>query len=307
MSLIDLRLKEYRKQNESFPTRLVYPLTDRGWASEINKLALVMLYCLENKIELQLYTDGWNSGRWSNYFKPFCKTFKSPIKIPVYIFTENGKKRKLYRIFHNMAYRNTHLTDNARWTSIKEMSKKSRSYSYPEIGIDGDIFHALQQLFNILLRPIESLQNELDAAILPYQNKDVLGIHVRRGDKLIREAGMFPVQEYVEKAQSASFGFSEVFVASDSGQTLTEFQEALPNLKHSSFCNLDSAGHDQRTFNNRALDTRIAETNNIIKDIYILKASRYFVGTFSSNVGRLVHTLRNGKNSLSLDEDWYPG
>lgn len=307
MSLIDQHLKEYRKQNESFPTRLVYPLTNRGWASEINNLALVMLYCFEHKIELQLYTDGWNSGRWNNYFEPFCKIFKSPVKIPVYIFTEEGKKRKLYRIFHKIVYRKTHLTDSIRWNSIKEMSKQPGSYSYPEIGIDGDVFHALQQLFTILLRPIESLKNELEAAILPYHKRDILGIHVRRGDKLIREAGMFPVQEYVEKAQSAAFDFSEVFVASDSGQTLKEFREALPNLKHSTFCDLDSAGHDQRTFNNRALDIRIAETNNIIKDIYILKSSCYFVGTFSSNVGRLIHTLRKGEHSLSLDEDWYPG
>lgn len=307
MSLIDQRLKEYRKQNESFPTRLVYPLTNRGWASEINNLALVMLYCLEHKIELQLYTDGWNSGKWSNYFKPFCKTFKSPVKLPVYIFTDQGRKRKLYCILHKMVYRNTYLTDSNRWNSIKEMSKLADTYTYLELGIEGDIFQALQQLFKILLRPIDSLRNELDAAILEFQNKEILGIHVRRGDKLIREAGMFPVHEYVEKARTAGFDFSEVFVASDSVQTLSEFEMVLPNIKYSSFCSNEMAGHDQKTFNNRAIEKRIMDTNNMIKDIYILKSTPYFVGTFSSNVGRLVHTLRNGKDSLSLDKEWYPG
>lgn len=303
---IDL-VNAYRNRNESFTTKLIYPLTDRGWASEINNLALVMLYCLENGIELQLYTEGWNSGKWDYYFEPFCQTFTSPMKVPVFIFSDAGKKRKLYKTFHKLAYKNTYLTDNQRWNSIKNMGKESRHYEYPDLNINGDIFHAMQQLFAMLLRPIATFKEEIDATLETFEARSVLGIHVRRGDKLIREAGMFPVEEYVTKAQQASFAFSKMFIASDSGQTLTEFEAAFPEMAYTSFCDVKSEGHDQRTFNNRTIEARVADTKKLIKDIYILKTAPYFVGTFSSNVGRLVHTLRNGKDSLSLDETWYPG
>lgn len=48
-------------------------------------------------------------------------------------------------------------------------------------------------------------------------------------------------------------------------------------------------------------------------DLQQLAAAEVFVGTFSSNVGRLVFLLReagglkNRTSSISLDDDWYPG
>ena len=50
----------------------------------------------------------------------------------------------------------------------------------------------------------------------------------------------------------------------------------------------------------------------LFSDIERLSNAEVFVGTFSSNIGRIVHVARESKNkprtsSISLDVKWHPG
>ncbi len=78
---INLR-KEYVELNEGFKKQLIYPLTNRGFFSEINNLSLAVLYCLDNKINFKISTRNWVSGKWIDYFNPTFKEYNGLIPIP---------------------------------------------------------------------------------------------------------------------------------------------------------------------------------------------------------------------------------
>ena len=69
-------LSRYKILNQSFPNRFVYHIgAAEGFFSEYNNMILSMLYCLEHKIQFNLYSKDANfkyDKGWSDYFAPFC-------------------------------------------------------------------------------------------------------------------------------------------------------------------------------------------------------------------------------------------
>ena len=73
-----IKLKEaYRKVNEKFESVLVFHVGESaGFFSEYNCMILVMLYCLQHKIQFKLYSRDANFGYekgWTDFFESFCK------------------------------------------------------------------------------------------------------------------------------------------------------------------------------------------------------------------------------------------
>lgn len=73
-----IKLKEaYQKVNEKFESVLVFHVGESaGFFSEYNCMILVMLYCLQHKIQFKLYSRDANFGYekgWTDFFESFCK------------------------------------------------------------------------------------------------------------------------------------------------------------------------------------------------------------------------------------------
>ena len=67
----------YQKVNEKFESVLVFHVGESaGFFSEYNCMILVMLYCLQHKIQFKLYSRDANFGYekgWTDFFESFCK------------------------------------------------------------------------------------------------------------------------------------------------------------------------------------------------------------------------------------------
>lgn len=159
-----------------------------------------------------------------------------------------------------------------------------------------------------------------------------IALHVRRGDKLTSdEADKAEAEEYLEAASAYLRGGNHaddaaieaikgVWVASDDPSVVME----LRGLVHRYFPNVDeenvvyiSDGEKQGTgttgVNTYTDDQGFISLTYVFADLQQAVAADVFVGTFSSNFGRLIFLLREsaGKrrdSSLSLDDPiWWPG
>ncbi|CAH1794460.1 unnamed protein product [Owenia fusiformis] len=115
----------------------------------------------------------------------------------------------------------------------------------------------------------------------------IIGVHIRRGDKAF-EAEPTPTYKYIEAIESymiqmgyrtSSRKLPSIFIASDERDLIFEISNQYTQYNFISTPDVFSKKH---------LDL-------IIFDILLLKECDYFIGTFSSNVGRLVYELQQSR------------
>ncbi|KAL5243985.1 hypothetical protein ACI65C_011395 [Semiaphis heraclei] len=169
------------------------------------------------------------------------------------------------------------------------------------------------QFFKYIFRPqpsTTSLFNEFSKRVR-FQ-KPIVGIHVRRTDKLLGEASfhkleeyMYHVEEYYKlKELNGEYHKKRIYLATDDA---TLFDEA--RLKYPEY---DVIGDPEISKNagtqKRELDSSIM---NIITDIHFLSQCDHIVCTFSSNVCRLAYEIMNSLQPdastkfNSLDDTFY--
>jgi hypothetical protein len=139
-----------------------------------------------------------------------------------------------------------------------------------------------------------------------------VGVHLRRGDKQ-KEVRLPPVSAYVAAVEAVSPPSASVFIASDDGRALRELRRALEargRVVLALGAASARAGHVQAVTNRAATKHNRPLVEALLAEVHALAAADWFVGTFSSNLGRLVHVLRDEKDpetSISLDTRWAPG
>lgn len=309
--MINQYRENYKKLNNSNKkSELIYPLTNRGFFSEINNLVLAILYCLENKIKFKLYSGKWVSGKWDDYFNPIFEEYNGIIPIPGYIFAK-GRKDFFYTIYHSYL-KNRKILQNGIWNEMRSKPFVEKLFFYPELGINGNIFEAKRQIFNIILDYNKETANEvflLKEADLDFVKKSC-GIHVRRGDKVKgngKEAELFDIESYISKAREINPEIKKFTICTDDSMVLENFKNKFSEFTYLSFCSPTRVGYFQYEYNNtkNSADKR-NEVINILKDANLLVNSKIFIGTYSSNISRYVALMRNNKDCHSLDILWNP-
>ncbi|CAM9723102.1 unnamed protein product, partial [Hapterophycus canaliculatus] len=165
--------------------------------------------------------------------------------------------------------------------------------------------------------------------IVSLRNGNFVAMHVRRGDKIRHEAEKVEVQEYFQAAASAlsqaaagQLGIESitgVWVSSDDATVLEEARELaagfFPNVRREHVISI--------SFRTVADETKTipTTTNKMTYDTYVIlhaelammAAADVFVGTFSSNIARMLYLFREGlgfprNSTISVDvPEWYPG
>lgn len=160
-----------------------------------------------------------------------------------------------------------------------------------------------------------------------------VALHVRRGDKLLFEAGKIEIQNYLQAAalhlwessgdHSGVDSISGIWVSSDDSGVIPEVQQ----LASSYFPNVATENIFGISFRTPSIapnlggDELPTTSNRMNYELYVglhaelqmLSLADVFVGTFSSNIGRLVYLMRetNGfqrNSTISVDKrDWHIG
>ena len=145
----------YKQLNESYNRKLIHHFgTGNGFYSELNSLLFSTLFCLQNKLRLELYSKDaaftFGNG-WTEYFKPFCPEFENDYigKRISRDYINNHRNKHicyLYKIFT----RNDILND-IYWYCRSGWFEHSH-FDIPELGIDGDIRQAMKVIIPIVYR-----------------------------------------------------------------------------------------------------------------------------------------------------------
>ncbi|MDA6068799.1 hypothetical protein NJT12_04115 [Flavobacterium sp. AC] len=302
--------QNYKLKNKSFnEKKIIYPLSNRGFFSEVNNLALAVLYCLENDINLKLYSKKWVGGNWKDFFIPLIDEYNGFVPVPVNVFAE-GRKDKCFKAYHKFFKKRLIIQDTI-WDDMRSENFTNRHFYYPDLGIDGSIFDAKSQILKLILEPNLvtyseiTLDNNLSKLI-----KDSCGLHIRRGDKVSgesKEAEFVNLETYVNKALQIDQNLTTFTLCTDDFQVVEEFKNKYPAFNIITFCPSYRNGYSQKEYNSRRKkQEKRDEVINILKDCNLLIESKIFVGAFSSNVARYIVLMKNNDKCYSIDDDWSP-
>ncbi|XP_051724416.1 alpha-(1,6)-fucosyltransferase [Ctenopharyngodon idella] len=173
----------------------------------------------------------------------------------------------------------------------------------------------VSQFVKYLIRPQAWLMKEMQEATTKLGFKHpIIGVHVRRTDKVGTEAAFHPIEEYMAHvenhyqslAQRMHVDKKRVYLATDDPSLLQEAKSKYPDYEFISDNSISwSAGlHNRYTENS---------LRGVILDIHFLSRTNFLVCTFSSQVCRVAYeimqTLHPDASSFfySLDDIYYFG
>lgn len=289
MNNMDL-IKRYQQLNESYHRKLIHHFgTGNGFYSELNSLLFSTLFCLQNKLRLELYskdaTFTFGNG-WTEYFEPFCPEFKNDYigKRISQDYINNHRDKHicyLYKIFTK-----NDILNDIYWYCRSGWFEHSH-FCIPELGIDGDIRQAMKVIIPIVYRfnkkytnIINNFNNKLE---LPNR---YISLHVRAGDK-ITERDLITPQAYMEKARSLS-NCRNIFVATDDYRIFEQLRDDNPDYVFYTSTSPEEKGNDtERLF---ASSQEVIRKNLIemFASVELFLQSELFIGTYSSNPGLFV-------------------
>lgn len=176
------------------------------------------------------------------------------------------------------------------------------------------------QFLKYLLRFQPATQNMIDAGVEKLNFRGpIVGVHIRRTDKVGTEAAFHSVDEYMtgvkdfydQLAMKSDGALAQgekrrVFIASDDPAVIAEARKKYPDY--------EIIG-DPSVAKSAAVSTRYdsSSLNGIILDTHLLSQCDYLVCTFSSQVCRLAYELKMAQNVdaadqyTSLDDIYYYG
>lgn len=261
-----------------------------GSCYHIHMLGHCLSYALQHNKVLVLDDSTWQNGQhcgrrrgWQCFFDSFGKDSCDVKLIPSNVGsggTTNGKTPAGYR-FWNPSGQSAYFVP-------PDLEKRIASFHVdPPMWVKGIM---MRYTFQVKMEEffLDLLKEHAKRLKHPYA-----GIHVRRGDKIGSEAQKHEGWEYMEHVE-AFFkenhpdGPRTVYVATDEPSLVAELQRDYGDRFHFETVNEAStlANAPLNVRNMNCLGTRL-----IILDIVMLANADFFVGTFSSQVSRVVYEL----------------
>uniref|UniRef100_A0A0N5BD57 Alpha-(1,6)-fucosyltransferase n=1 Tax=Strongyloides papillosus TaxID=174720 RepID=A0A0N5BD57_STREA len=194
----------------------------------------------------------------------------------------------------------------------KELSSKMiELHSFPTAYFTG-------QILRYAMRHNDEFEKKFSKYVeeVPFEESPIVGIHVRRTDKIGTEASFHDVKEYMnhaeiffrEKEMEMESEISRrVFIATDDSTVISDLRKKYPNYTFYG---------DETIASNAGVGKRYEDDSlhGVIKDIRFLSKCSFIIGTFSSQVSRMAYELMQvesqddaGYNYASIDDVYYFG
>lgn len=301
--------------------KVYYSLTGRGFYSEILNMLLAIIYCKKNDLTIIINTYCWNSRDkkgWEDYFLPTLRYTNQFSSSQIY-FTGNKHRSNLRSIYKNPIKEVKHYTHCIANYFFKKRTNQMLS--------DDIIFSMRNQVFieslgskenwinefNKNIKQIYRYNNNLKEEINIYKERigisklNFIGVHVRRGDKIkSKEMENIHLQKYIDAIRKQK-EICNIYIATDDISIIDELKVKLGedyNVFHNIF--LSKRGFEESKFNRMKKAKRILETKLAILDVDILSSSAYFIGTYSSNLSRIIPCFIGLDKCESIDIEWSP-
>lgn len=175
----------------------------------------------------------------------------------------------------------------------------------------------ISQFLWYAMRSGEDLHKALKLSIsnVPFDKGPVVGLQIRRTDKIGTEAAYHSVEEYmqwterwfkIQDRKQLQNVTRRIFVATDDPSVFPEIQKKYPTYE---------VYGDQKTAKTAQMESRYTDSSlyGVVRDIRLLSHCNYLVCTFSSQVCRMGYELMQilqgdaGESFHSLDDIYYFG
>ncbi len=311
----------YRRLNTSYRPILVWHIgVDAGFFAEYTAMLHAMLYCLEHKLQFRLYSDDANFSvekGWTDFFEPFCReehhTFHSKYNLhgvaPSWrnILKLRGAERRQMAVWKlKLKYRHFIGNLNA-WLCYRHRVCLSHTVHFnlhhhfciPELGIDGDYFHAFSRMVDITWRFNDAVAAETRNLVANLKMGDnVAGCQIRGGDK-VTETELLPPEAYVEAVRRDAIG-SEVFVLTDDYKLFTRAKEIAPDISWHTLCQPSETGYVNAGFTHTSADRKRTQMVRFLASMQILRSANPFFGSITPGPSLFILKLRH-PDGIAMD------
>jgi len=282
-----------------------------GFGCEIHYTAYCLITALATQRVLILSNATWFYGNFAvkDFFTPLsytCREYQGPT-VQTGQVLPNDTNQEVEYIYN--------------WDDI--VSQDDLPYDPPALpaGLAKRIYSLIRepdawwigQFVGYLMRPNETVKHILDEAEKNINfSSPVVGVHVRRGDKII-ETEYHEIEEYMEQVELWFIKYEmshpptkrRIYLASDDPQVLQECREKYPEYEI-----FDNPEISKSVLNGRLHDTD-ASFWGFHQDIHMLTMSNFVVCTHTSNMCLLIYELMHYKHGdasgrvHSLDVPWW--
>lgn len=299
--------------------KIIYSLSTRGMYSELFNLCLALVYAHHHRVSLELNTWLWNSRirkGWLDYFEPTLECFNNPFSAQDKVYTNEkpwiGKIYYKPKEFFTFYYRQTlnylyHII-HPHHLLTKDIFEDMRSNEFIFSVLGEKAFNLMASSFKQMYRLNNNTKNHLKQRIgdlrLP---DDYIGVHIRRGDKITaKEMQEIHLDKYVNTIINYKCISSNVYIATDDTSIIGDIKEKISPHGFNIFYNRNnnSQGFNEADFNHSSKQNKKEETLNVLMDMEVLIHADFFIGTYTSNLSRVVPFFLGLDKCISLDNDW---
>lgn len=299
--------------------KIIYSLTTRGLFSELNNLVLAKVYADWHSMELVVNTKNWNARfkeGWNDYFRNtlVCRNDFFTAQLKIY----SKEKPWIGKIYYNPKEFFTfyfYYCANAififfhPWTELtKDVFSKLYSTQFLQKELGEACFakyaSAFKSVYKYNDQTAERIRSMRDKLGIP---DEYIGVHLRRGDKITSgEMGDIKIETYIDEIRKRKGICCNVYIATDDISVIPYLKRELNKDGFCLFYNKKSnqSGFDERFFNNKTKEERYEDTLNTLLDVDVLIHASFFIGTYSSNISRIIPLYLGLDKCISLDNQW---
>lgn len=297
-------IETYKQLNESFQRKFIHHFgTGNGFYSELNSLLFSTLFCLQNRLRLELYSKDapftFGNG-WNEYFEDYCPEFKNDFigKRVSRDYINNHRNNHICYLYKIIT--GNDILNDIYWFCRSGWFEHSH-FNIPELGINGNLRQAMKIIIPIVYRFNEKytyiINNFIDKLNLP---KNYISLHIRAGDK-ITERELITPQSYLEKAKSLSICHN-IFVATDDYRIFEQLRDDNPDYTFYTSTSPEETGNDTERLFASSKDTIRNNLIEMFASVELFLHSELFIGTYSSNPGLFVGMQIDNK-MIGMDYD----
>uniref|UniRef100_A0A2S2NRB2 Alpha-(1,6)-fucosyltransferase n=1 Tax=Schizaphis graminum TaxID=13262 RepID=A0A2S2NRB2_SCHGA len=306
-NLVQIRLEELQNPSNWFIAKQLVCKLEKscGFNCQLHHVVYCLIAAYSTQRMLVLDYKNWVYGDiWQDVFLPLSDSVTSLINVSVVEWPGDQNSQVLHLPPINLIHPKPNFLPQMIPNDLAERLTV----------LHGDpIVWWIGQILKYLLRPRESTNYRLDyyAKKLKFQ-KPIVGVHIRRTDKLTSEASLHTLDEYMvhvedyykRKKLSGEVNQKRIYLATDDSSLFDEAKRNYPEYEIIGSDDISKIATVKNRNSKEALD-------GIIVDIHFLSLSDHLVCTFSSQMCRIAYEIMNSlypdasSRYTSLDDIYY--
>jgi len=300
-------------------TKVLYCLTTRGLYSELFNLCLAIVFCEKMGYKLCVNSFFWNAKiekGWNDYFESVFKCYNNYFSAQDKIYTKESpwigkiyyKPTEFFPFYFSKIANKLYLLFHPHTILAKDVFERMRSGQFINNVLGENAFNLMatsfRQMYLLNNKTQAHIQQKISQLELP---DNYIGVHIRKGDKITsQEMQEIHLDKYINTILRYKDVSKNVYIATDDVRTIQDIKEILVDQGIRIYYNNqnNNQGFNESDFNHADKRTRYQETINVLLDMEVLIHSNFFIGTYTSNLSRVVPFFLGLDHCVSLDNDW---